>query len=191
VHCPRLRLANYESDQARAKQDEASNGHSEETVRSEFFAHCTPAYMRPCLDRTTCPVAQSKGFPPGAQFGPEVMFSCNTLQDGLLRESCARYAPPQTSCFTRRSRFAFWPLVPKEDRGQDDQKDEGEGDHAAPPIGGTEAERELVDSWPRSQRMRFENRRPMKGLHGERGGTRTLDPMIKSHVLYRLSYAFT
>jgi hypothetical protein len=29
------------------------------------------------------------------------------------------------------------------------------------------------------------------GLLGERGGTRTLDPMIKSHVLYRLSYALT
>jgi hypothetical protein len=28
-------------------------------------------------------------------------------------------------------------------------------------------------------------------LHGERGGTRTLDPMIKSHVLYHLSYALT
>ena len=28
-------------------------------------------------------------------------------------------------------------------------------------------------------------------LIGERGGTRTLDPMIKSHVLYRLSYALT
>ena len=28
-------------------------------------------------------------------------------------------------------------------------------------------------------------------LFGERGGTRTLDPMIKSHVLYRLSYAPT
>jgi hypothetical protein len=28
-------------------------------------------------------------------------------------------------------------------------------------------------------------------LYGERGGTRTLDPMIKSHVLYRLSYALT
>ena len=27
--------------------------------------------------------------------------------------------------------------------------------------------------------------------YGERGGTRTLDPMIKSHVLYRLSYALT
>lgn len=25
--------------------------------------------------------------------------------------------------------------------------------------------------------------------YGERGGTRTLDPMIKSHVLYHLSYA--
>jgi hypothetical protein len=29
------------------------------------------------------------------------------------------------------------------------------------------------------------------GFIGERGGTRTLDPMIKSHVLYRLSYALT
>jgi hypothetical protein len=29
------------------------------------------------------------------------------------------------------------------------------------------------------------------GFFGERGGTRTLDPMIKSHVLYRLSYALT
>jgi hypothetical protein len=28
-------------------------------------------------------------------------------------------------------------------------------------------------------------------INGERGGTRTLDPMIKSHVLYRLSYALT
>src|ERR1700742_3987981 len=35
----------------------------------------------------------------------------------------------------------------------------------------------------------------LSGVHGdgygERGGTRTLDPMIKSHVLYRLSYALT
>lgn len=30
-----------------------------------------------------------------------------------------------------------------------------------------------------------------KWLFGERGGTRTLDPMIKSHVLYHLSYALT
>ena len=28
-------------------------------------------------------------------------------------------------------------------------------------------------------------------FYGERGGTRTLDPMIKSHVLYHLSYALT
>jgi hypothetical protein len=48
----------------------------------------------------------------------------------------------------------------------------------------------------------FGNRRPAEtasrfpdesdnGPIGERGGTRTLDPMIKSHVLYRLSYALT
>ena len=33
--------------------------------------------------------------------------------------------------------------------------------------------------------------RDVDRLYGERGGTRTLDPMIKSHVLYRLSYALT
>ncbi len=32
---------------------------------------------------------------------------------------------------------------------------------------------------------------PDKMFFGERGGTRTLDPMIKSHVLYHLSYALT
>ena len=31
----------------------------------------------------------------------------------------------------------------------------------------------------------------LRALFGERGGTRTLDPMIKSHVLYHLSYALT
>ncbi len=31
----------------------------------------------------------------------------------------------------------------------------------------------------------------MPDFIGERGGTRTLDPMIKSHVLYHLSYALT
>ena len=30
-----------------------------------------------------------------------------------------------------------------------------------------------------------------EAMTGERGGTRTLDPMIKSHVLYHLSYALT
>jgi hypothetical protein len=29
----------------------------------------------------------------------------------------------------------------------------------------------------------------MPGFIGERGGARTLDPVIKSHVLYQLSYA--
>jgi hypothetical protein len=33
--------------------------------------------------------------------------------------------------------------------------------------------------------------REAPGFIGERGGTRTLDPMIKSHVLYHLSYALT
>lgn len=33
------------------------------------------------------------------------------------------------------------------------------------------------------------NVRNMEFEHGERGGTRTHDHMIKSHVLYQLSYA--
>jgi hypothetical protein len=33
--------------------------------------------------------------------------------------------------------------------------------------------------------------RQLSDFVGERGGTRTRDPMIKSHVLYRLSYALT
>ena len=33
------------------------------------------------------------------------------------------------------------------------------------------------------------DRKRTSEIVGERGGTRTLDPMIKSHVLYRLSYA--
>jgi hypothetical protein len=37
----------------------------------------------------------------------------------------------------------------------------------------------------------FRNDGKLLILFGERGGTRTLDPMIKSHVLYRLSYALT
>jgi hypothetical protein len=37
-------LENCESDQARAEQKKAANGHSEETVRSEFFAHGTPPF---------------------------------------------------------------------------------------------------------------------------------------------------
>jgi hypothetical protein len=39
-------LAKCESEQARAKQDKTADGHSEETVRSEFFAHGTPPTAR-------------------------------------------------------------------------------------------------------------------------------------------------
>jgi hypothetical protein len=39
--------------------------------------------------------------------------------------------------------------------------------------------------------FRDENREFNIPIIGERGGTRTLDPMIKSHVLYHLSYALT
>ena len=40
-------------------------------------------------------------------------------------------------------------------------------------------------------RHRFAKCLILRDFFGERGGTRTLDPMIKSHVLYRLSYALT
>jgi hypothetical protein len=36
-----LLLGKRDSEQARAKQDKTANGHSEETVRSEFFTHGT------------------------------------------------------------------------------------------------------------------------------------------------------
>ena len=42
----RARLAKCDSEQASAKQDETGNGHSEETVRSEFFTHGTPPTVR-------------------------------------------------------------------------------------------------------------------------------------------------
>ena len=44
----RARLAKCDSEQASAKQDETGNGHSEETVRSEFFTHGTPPIAREC-----------------------------------------------------------------------------------------------------------------------------------------------
>jgi hypothetical protein len=70
--------------------------------------------------------------------------------------------------------------------------------HAAPPIAGThieqefvESARDFVDNRYRSCGRRNRKRCSTKDLFGERGGTRTLDPMIKSHVLYHLSYALT
>src|SRR5689334_11040386 len=46
-----------------------------------------------------------------------------------------------------------------------------------------------VPTWASSTISAFPSK--LLDLFGERGGTRTLDPMIKSHVLYRLSYALT
>jgi len=54
------RLGNYECDQARAKQDETGHGHSEETVRSEFFTHGTPPVACPCSNGTTVPLHSQK-----------------------------------------------------------------------------------------------------------------------------------
>jgi hypothetical protein len=51
---------------------------------------------------------------------------------------------------------------------------------------------ELSEGRLGSRNLALERRGRRSGSFiGERGGTRTLDPMIKSHVLYRLSYALT
>ena len=47
----------------------------------------------------------------------------------------------------------------------------------------------VPESKPEAQQLH--KMQEMLGFIGERGGTRTLDPMIKSHVLYHLSYALT
>jgi hypothetical protein len=39
-------LGKCDSEQARAKQDKTGNGHSQETVRSEFFTHGAPPSAR-------------------------------------------------------------------------------------------------------------------------------------------------
>jgi hypothetical protein len=54
------KLVESESDQARAKQDKACNGHSEEASRSEFIPHGTPPVMCPGAEENDRPVAQSK-----------------------------------------------------------------------------------------------------------------------------------
>ena len=54
---------NYESDQARAKQDKTGNGHSEETVRSEFIAHGTPPTVCAPARTERLPLCTVKGFP--------------------------------------------------------------------------------------------------------------------------------
>src|ERR1700739_4475752 len=41
-------LGKCDRDQARAQQDNTCNGHSEETVRGEFFTHGTPPIAREC-----------------------------------------------------------------------------------------------------------------------------------------------
>jgi hypothetical protein len=73
----RLRLlGKCHSDQARAQQDKTCNGHSEETVRGEFFTHGTPPIARECWlrldlsrvrrEEDDCQAAQSKKFRPGS-----------------------------------------------------------------------------------------------------------------------------
>jgi hypothetical protein len=42
-------LGKCQSEQARAKQDKTRNGHTEKTVRGEFFTHGTPPICRRML----------------------------------------------------------------------------------------------------------------------------------------------
>jgi hypothetical protein len=90
----RRRLAERESDQARAKQNKTGNGHSEETVGSEFFTHGTPPTARDCWspfwtsrappDRTTGPIVQSKGFRSMRPVSAGLMILGNTPWDGWM-----------------------------------------------------------------------------------------------------------
>src|ERR1019366_6338029 len=64
------RLGKCDSDQARAKQDKTGNGHSEETVRSEFITHGTPPIVRPCSNGTTVPSHSQKDSLPTSNFDP-------------------------------------------------------------------------------------------------------------------------
>ena len=56
-------LGKCDTEQARAKQDKTGNGHSEETVGSEFFTHGTPRLIvRLRFEQNDRHFAQSKGF---------------------------------------------------------------------------------------------------------------------------------
>ena len=62
------RLGKRESDQARAKQHKTGNGHSEETVRSEFITHGIPPIVRRCSNGTTVPSHSQKDSLPTSNF---------------------------------------------------------------------------------------------------------------------------
>jgi hypothetical protein len=101
------RSGKCDSDQARAEQDKTANGHSEETVGSEFFAHGAPPGMLvtvstnacSCSNRTTVRSHSQKNSLPDAQFRTEVMISCNTRSKGIYQRA-ANVLP--TQCRYRR-----------------------------------------------------------------------------------------
>jgi hypothetical protein len=64
------RSGKCDSGQAGAKEDKTGNGHSEETVRSEFFTHGTPPIVSPWSNETTVPPHSQKNFHPTPNFGP-------------------------------------------------------------------------------------------------------------------------
>ena len=63
--------------------------------------------------------------------------------------------------------------------------------HPLVPSSGESGNRFVDTAQTQTVSVDLRNRDKCLILLGERGGTRTLDPMIKSHVLYRLSYALT
>jgi hypothetical protein len=63
-------LGKRDSDQARAKQDKTGNGHSQETVRSEFITHSTPPIVRPCSKGTAAPSHSQKDSLPTSNLDP-------------------------------------------------------------------------------------------------------------------------
>jgi hypothetical protein len=59
----KYRSGKCDADQAGAKQRKTGNGHSEETLGSEFFTHGTPRLIvRPRFEQNAPHFAQSKGF---------------------------------------------------------------------------------------------------------------------------------
>jgi hypothetical protein len=81
-------------DQAGAKQDKAGNGHSEETVRCEFFTHGPPPQVRaPARRGRHVPPPSQKESSPDSRFRPGLVISCNTRSSGFHRGIAASTAP--------------------------------------------------------------------------------------------------
>jgi hypothetical protein len=66
----RHRSDKCESNEAGAKQYKTGNGHSQETVRSEFITHSTPPIVRPGFKGTAVPSHSQKDSLPTSNLDP-------------------------------------------------------------------------------------------------------------------------